>query len=149
MTAWHDFLRTIARNPISLFALLCVAAIGIFLGYMATNLTDTLASADWCGKALQAEKITAGNTFVGLTACVDLLKIQLQATADNSKIVFSAFAFSLLVLIVIVVAGARASGKLPGDIEFDVSRDPAARAADKVAGAAVDTANEIKGNGNG
>lgn len=144
MTPWRAFLHTLARNPISLFAVICVAAIGVFLGYMAMGLTDTLASADWCGKALQAERISPGNTFVGLTACVDLLKIQLQATADNSKIVFSAFAFSLLVLIVIVIAGAKAAGKLPGGIEFDVSSDRAAAAADKVAGAAVDKADEIK-----
>lgn len=148
MTSWRAFLQTLARNPISLFAVLCVAAIGGFLGYMAMGLTDTLASPDWCGKALQAQRITAGNTFVGLTACVDLLKIQLQATADNSKIVFSAFAFSLLVLIVIVVAGAKASGKLPGDIEFDVSRD-VTEAADKVADAAVNKASQIKGTTNG
>lgn len=125
MTAWRTFLHTLAKNPISGFAVVCVAAIGGFLAYMAMGLTDTLSSSAWCGKALQAERISPGSTFVGLTACVDLLKIQLQATADNSKIVFSAFAFSLLVLIVIVVAGAKAAGKLPGGVEFDVSRDEA------------------------
>lgn len=136
--------EVIKKNPISAFAVLCVAVIGGFLGYMAVWLTNTLSSSAWCGKALQAEKISPGNTFVGLTSCVDLLKIQLQATADNSKIVFGAFAFSLLVLIVIVVAGAKASGKLPGGVEVDISSDRA-RAADAVAGAAVNKADEIKG----
>lgn len=115
--------ETIKKNPISAFAVVCVAAIGIFLGYMAVWLTNTLSSSAWCANALQAERISPGNTFVGLTSCVELLKIQLQATADNSKIVFGAYAFSLLVLIVVVVAGARASGKIPGGLELDIGRD--------------------------
>lgn len=144
MSGWRALLHTLARNPISFFAVLCVAGIGGFLAYMAMGLTDTLSSSDWCGKALQAERISPGTTFVGLTACIDLLKIQLQATADNSKIVFGAFAFSLLVLIVIVVAGAKASGTLPGGTTFDVSRDPVSAAADHVVEGAQNAAEEVK-----
>lgn len=123
MTFWRTFALTLARNPISTFAVLCVAATAAFLGYMSDRLLTVLESADWCGKAIQAEKISPGSTYVGLTTCVELLKIQLSAVATGFHIGLSAYAFSLVVLIVVVVAGARASGKLPGGIQFDVSRD--------------------------
>lgn len=116
----------IKKNPISSFAVLCVAASAGFLCYMAIWLTTVLSSSEWCAKAIQAEKITPGNTFVGLTSCVELLKIQLQAISMNSQIVVGSFALCLLVLVVIVVAGAKAAGRLPGGIEFDVSRQEAA-----------------------
>lgn len=117
--------QNIKNHPIRFFALICVAATASFLCYMAVWLTNTLSSSDWCGKAIQAERISPGNTFVGLTSCVDLLKVQLQATAMNSHIVIGSFAFCLVVLVVIVIAGARAAGKLPGGVEFDISREPA------------------------
>jgi hypothetical protein len=145
MTFWRTLWQTIAKNPISTFAVLCVAATAAFLGYMTLRMTGVLESSGWCGKAIQAEKISPGNTFVGLTSCVDLLKIQLQALATGFHISVGAFALCLVVLIVIVVAGARASGKLPGGVEFDVSREPVARAAEEVAIAAVDKADEIAG----
>lgn len=132
----------IRDTPIRAFALVCVAATSAFLGYLALLLIDTLASPQWCSKALQAERITAKDSFVGLTACVDLLKIQLRSLAINSQIVIGTFALCLGVLIVIVIAGARLAGKLPGGGEVDVSP---AQAADQVAGAAVDAADQIKG----
>lgn len=142
MTFWRTVGHMIAKNPISTFAVICVAAIATFLGYMSDRLLTVLESSSWCGKAIQAEKISPGTTYVGLTTCVDLLKIQLGAIATGFHIGLGAYAFSLVVLVVVVVAGARASGKLPGGLEFDVSRD---EAADEVADAAVDKAEEIKG----
>lgn len=142
MTFWRSLLQTIARNPISFFAVFCVACTAAFLGFMSYRLLTVLESSQWCAKAIQAERISPGSTYVGLTTCVDLLKIQLQAVATGFHIGLGAYAFSLIVLIVVVVAGARASGKMPGGIEFNVSRDDAA---DEVAGAAVDKAEEIKG----
>lgn len=115
--------ENLREHPIRAFALLCVAATSAFLGYLALKLIETLSSPSWCSTALQAEKITARETFVGLTACVDLLKIQLGALALNSQIVISTFALCLGVLVVIVIAGARAKGELPGGAKFDVSRD--------------------------
>lgn len=139
---WRTVAVTLAKNPISTFAVLCVAATAAFLGYMTLRMSGVLESSGWCGKAIQAEKISPGATYVGLTTCVDLLKIQLQAIATGFHISVGAFAFSLVVLIVIVVAGARASGKLgTAGVEFDVSRDDAV---DEVADAAVDKAAEIK-----
>lgn len=142
MDFWRSFLKTVAKNPISTFAVLCVAATAAFLGYMTLRMSAVLESAGWCGKAIQAEKISPGNTYVGLTTCVELLKIQLEAIATGFHISVGAFAFSLIVLVVIVVAGARASGKIPGGLEFNVSREAAA--ADHVVEGAKDAAAEVK-----
>lgn len=138
-------MENLRSHPIRAFALLCVAATSAFLGYLALKLIGVLSSPTWCSTALQAERITAKDSFVGLTACVDLLKIQLTALALNSQIVIGTFALCLGVLVVIVIAGARLAGKGPGGVEFDVSSDPASQAADEVADAAVDKAEEIKG----
>jgi hypothetical protein len=141
---WRTLANTLARNPISTFAVFCVACTAAFLGFMTHRLLDVLESSDWCGKAIQAEKISPGSTYVGLTTCVDLLKIQLGAVATGFHIGLGAYAFSLVVLIVVVVAGAKASGKIPGGIEFNVSRD-AEEAADHVVAGAQDAAAEVKG----
>jgi hypothetical protein len=144
MGFWRTLARTIARNPISTFAVLCVACTAAFLGYLTFWLTTTLSSADWCGKSLQAERISSQN-FGGLTACVDLLKIQLGALAMNSHIAVGSFALCLIVLIVVVIAGAKANFKAGKDgIEGSVSRD-AAQAADHVVEGAEEAAAEVKG----
>lgn len=147
MTFWRTLLNTLAKNPISTFAVLCVASTAAFLGYMVLRMSAVLESSGWCGKAIQAEKISPGSTYVGLTTCVDLLKIQLQAIALGFHISVGSFAMTLVVLIVVVVAGARASGKLgAGGVEFNVGKNeekPAAEAAKEVAVAAVDKAKEI------
>lgn len=146
MTFWRSLLQTIARNPISAFAVLCVAAIAVFLGYMTHRMVDVLESPSWCGRAVQAERIS-GEGFKGLADCVELLSIQLKSLSTGLHISVGSYALALLVLIIVVVAGARASLKASeGGIELDVSRqDAAAKAADKVAGAAVEEAAEIKG----
>lgn len=131
-------------QPVRAFALLCVAVTSGFLAYLAILLIRTLSSPTWCGTALQAERITAKDSFVGLTACVDLLKIQLNALALNSQIVIGTFAMCLGVLVVIVIAGAKLAGKGPGGIEVAID---AQKAADQVAGAAVEEAAEIKEGG--
>jgi hypothetical protein len=130
-------------HPIRAFALLCVACTSAFLGYMAIKLTDTLASPTWCSTALQAEKISPGSTFVGLTSCVDLLRVQLKSLAVNSHIVFAVFALCLLVLIVIVIAGGRLnfSASKTG-VSANMGREEAAQ---ETADAAQSQADEIKG----
>lgn len=121
---WRTLWLTVAQNPISTFAVLCVMATGAFLGYVTLQLLGVLSSPDWCGKALQAERITPGNTFVGLTACVDLLKLQVQAQASALLISIGGYNLVLVVLIVVVVAGARASGKADHTgFAFNVGRD--------------------------
>lgn len=150
MGFWRSLLQTLAKNPISTFAVLCVASTAAFLGYMTLRLIAVLESTDWCGKAIQAEKISPGSTYVGLTTCVELLKIQLQSIATGFHISVSSFALTLIVLIVVVIAGARASWKLTKDgFEGSVERDdpgdinPKSEAAKEVAGAAVSKAKQI------
>ncbi len=144
MTFWRTLLNTIARNPISVFAILCVACTAAFLGYMTLRMATVLESPAWCSTAIQAERISPGSTYVGLTTCVTLLQIQLEAMATGFHISVGSFALTLIVLIVVVIAGARASFKLGKDgIEGNVSRD-AAQAAEQVAEAAVEEAEVVK-----
>jgi hypothetical protein len=96
------------HNPIRFFAVICVAVTSAFVMYMSYVLIQILASPEWCGKALQAEKISSQN-FGGLTACIDLLKIQLGSLATNSYIFGGVVALCLLTLNVIVIAGGRLS----------------------------------------
>lgn len=103
MTMWEG----IKAHPIRFFALLCVAVTSVFLMIMADRLINVLSSPDWCSKALQAERISPGKDFSGLTACVDLLKIQLQSLSVDSHMTLGTFAFALLVLVVIVIAGGK------------------------------------------
>lgn len=123
MTAWQQFRETLAKNPISLFAVLCVAGTAGWLGYMSSRLLGVVESTSWCAKAIQAERITPGQQFNGLVGCIDILKIQLVGVVNGFYIALGSFAFSLIVLVVVVVAGAKAAGKLPGGLEFNVSRD--------------------------
>jgi hypothetical protein len=109
------------QNPIRLFAVLCVAVTSAFVMVMSYRLIDILSSPGWCGKALQAEKISSQN-FGGLTACTGLLTIQLKALADNSFVFGGVIALCLLTLIVIVIAGGRLSFKGgPTGVETDIS----------------------------
>jgi hypothetical protein len=144
---WRQLLQTIARNPISLFAVLCVSCTAAYLGWLTYRLMLVLESPAWCAKAIQAEKVSPGSTYVGLTTCVELLKIQLSAVATGFHISTGGFVFVLIVLIVVVVAGARASGKLgSGGLEFDMSRqDAAAAGAEHVTDAAKVAEAEVKG----
>lgn len=131
-------------TPVRIAALICVAVTSLFLMYMNWKIVNILASPDWCSKALQAEKISTQN-FGGLTACVDLLTIQLKSLATNSQIQNGVIALSLLVLIVIVIAG--------GKLDFTFNKDgasasmsketPEGAAAKRTAGAAVDEAQAI------
>lgn len=138
--------RHLFENPIRAFALLCVAATSGFFGYLGLRLVGIISSPSWCATALQAERITPGNTFVGLTACVEILKMQVGSLANALLIVIGTFALCLGVLVVIVIAGARLAGKLFGN-ELDVSRQDPGKAADQVANAAADEANKINNGG--
>jgi hypothetical protein len=146
MNFWRTLLQTIARNPISLFAVFCVACTAAFLGWLTYRLVAVLESPAWCAKAIQAEKVSPGSTYVGLTTCVELLKIQLSAVATGFHISTGGFVFVLIVLVVVVVAGAKASGKVGSSgVEFDMSRqDPVAAAADHVVEGAEQAAAEVK-----
>jgi hypothetical protein len=144
MSFWRELLHTLARNPISTFAVGCVAATGLYLAYMTNQLLQVLTSPHWCANAIQAEKISPGSTYVGLTTCVSLLTIQLQAVATGFHISVGSFALTLIVLIVVVIAGAHATFKAGSQgIEGSVGRDAPA-AAQTVADSAQTTADVIK-----
>lgn len=124
MSSWRILAQTLAKNPISTFAVLCVMATGAFLGFVTLRLLAVLTSSEWCGKAIQAERITPGTSFQGLTGCIDILKMQVGATANALLISMSGYNLVLIVLIVVVIAGARATFKASKDgFEANVSRD--------------------------
>lgn len=107
-----------AHNPIRLTAVIIVAVIAGYVMWMGFRLNETLSGPGWCRTALGAEKSSpTDGTIKGLDACVGLLTIQLKSLATNSHILFGVVALCLLVLIVIVIAGAR--------LEADVSREGA------------------------
>ena len=137
----------IKRNPVSSFAVLCVAATGVFLAYMAFWQTQILSSPDWCNRAMKAEQLQEGSRLDAALACVGLQKIQIEAIAFDSHINHSAFALVLTVLIVVVIAGARLAFKLSEKgLEGNMSRqDKPAAAAQDTADAAQDKADEIAG----
>lgn len=140
--------RHIFENPIRLFALVCVAATSMFFAYLLDwRLIPVLSGFEWCGKAMQAERIIPGNQFQGLTGCIDIMKMQIDALSKIALIVTATFALCLGVLVVIVIAGARLAGKVFGG-EVDISRQDAGaptpkEAAEQVANAAVDEAAAI------
>jgi hypothetical protein len=146
MTFWRQLLGTISRNPISFFAVICVASAAWLLYVVTDRLLDVLESPQWCAKAIQAEKISPGATFKGLDSCLELLKMQLSSLGTGFHIALGAFAFSLIVLVVVVVAGARASVAIgPTGIKGDMSRhQEAAAAADHVVEGAEAAAQEVK-----
>ena len=130
-------------HPIRAFAVLCVALIAAFIGYMSYRINETLAGPGWCKTALGAEKISGKDaTIQGLEACVDLLKIQLGSLSTNSHILFGSLALCLVTLIVVVIAGARLAGKFK-DAELNIGRDAAAAGAQATAEAAQETADAI------
>ncbi len=133
--------QQIKQHPIRFFALISAVLLAVFLGYITRRLLDTLSSYEWCAKAIQAERITPGNTFTGLIGCIDILKLQVPVLGTALHISIAAYAGSMLVLVVIVIAGAKGSFTLPGGIGGNVS--PAGEAAIEVAGAAVDKAKDI------
>lgn len=135
------------HNPVRGFAVLCVAVTSAYVMWMGWRLSNILSSPEWCGKALQADRITPDSKFDGLTACVGLLQIQLRAIATDSHIFAAVVALCLLTLIVIVIAGGRlqfAAGKtgISGNMS-SAEDEAAAAAAAQTAGAAVHEADKI------
>ena len=111
-----SLLRDVRDHPIRAFAILCVAVIAAYIGWMAYRINEILSGPGWCRTALGAEKasVTDG-TIKGLDACVALLSIQLKRLASNSHILFGSLALCLVALIVIVVA--------KGRLEFDAGAE--------------------------
>jgi hypothetical protein len=132
-------------NPIRATAVACVAVTSAFIMVMAWRTNDVLAGPDWCRTALGAGKISGTNgTVTGLDACVSLLTIQLSSLSTNSHILFGVVALCLLVLIVIVIAGAKLElNATSSGVQANMSSD-APEAAQQVADTAQQTADTIK-----
>lgn len=131
-------------NWLTAFALIFAAGACSFIAYMTIRSTDILAAPDWCARAINAEKLSQARSTSAIEGCMDLLRAQVSAVATNSHIYALTIAVSLLVLIVVVVAKARLDlAVAKGELKTTIGGDPA-RAADEVAGAAVDKADEIK-----
>jgi hypothetical protein len=109
------------------FAVICVAVIAGYVMWMGFQLNETLSGPGWCRTALGAEQASGKDGVIkGLDACVGLLTIQLKSLATNSHILLGTVAMCLIVLIVIVVAGARLDFKASkAGVEGTVEREPA------------------------
>lgn len=136
----------VREHPIRAFAVLCVAGIAIFIGWMSYRLNETLAGPSWCSTAIGADRASDGSRIDVAASCVGLLTIQLKSVATNSHILFGSLALCLVTLIVVVIAGARLAGKFK-DATVDIG--PASAAANQVAEAAQNEANTIGGQNNG
>lgn len=131
------------QNSLRTFALVCVAVTSVFIMGVSTWLIYLLQS-DWCGSAIGAVAESKGRPESAVSGCFNLLNQQVAALAWSNHIALGVLALSLFVLIVIVIAGGRASFKLSKEgAEANVSRD-AGEAAQVVADAAQDKATEVQ-----
>lgn len=117
------------RNTIRTFALICVAITSLFIMAMSYWLTTILAAPDWCGRAINAEKLSAARATSAVELCKDLLLEQVNALANNSHIYSGSIALCLVALMLIVVAGGRISFSasktgVAGNISRDDPGDP-------------------------
>lgn len=132
-------------NTLRTFALVAVSVTSVFIMAISAWLIYLLQS-DWCGRAIEAgHETNAARPEYAIGACFGLLNQQVSALAWSNHIALGVLALSLFVLIVIVIAGGRASFKLSKDgLSGDVSREDAAAGAQTVADAAQDKANDVK-----
>lgn len=119
------------RNTIRTFALICVAVALVFIMAMSYWLTTILAAPEWCGRAINAEKLAAGRATSAVELCKDLLLEQVSAIATNSHIYAGSIGIVLIALMLIVVAGGRLSFSasktgIAGNLSRDDPGDPEA-----------------------
>lgn len=135
------------KNAIRTWALIAVAISTVFVIVMGVWLTSILSASNWCARAIGAAQ-EGNRPESAINGCFNLLRQQVGALAWNSHIYAATVGISLLVLVVIVLAGGRVSFKadktgFSGDIVRDDAPLPPVAAAREVAGAAVDKADEI------
>lgn len=109
------------RSTILIFGLVCVAITSAFVMAMNWRLVNVMTSPDWCARAISAEKLTGTRDA---SSCVGLMTIQLKSAAVVNYIYAGTIALCLLVLMAVVVAGARlkASGSADG-VSVDIGSD--------------------------
>lgn len=113
-----------SRNTIRTYALVAVTAALAFIMGMSWWLTTILSAPDWCGRAINAEKLSEARATSAVELCKDLLMEQVGSLATNSHIYAFSIGIVLIALMLIVVAGGRLSFKASKTgIEGDLSRD--------------------------
>ena len=122
------------RNSIRSWALVAVAVSSAFTIAIAFWLISILSGQDWCSRALGAAKYATGRPQPAIDACFRLMGQQVETLGRSLLIVIGVQALSLLVLIVIVLAGGRLGFRAGKDgVAAEIGADKAAR---KVADAA-------------
>lgn len=124
-----------------------LVAVGITTGAMiwfGWHLITLLSEPTWCNRAIGAADQANVRPEYAVGGCFNLLAKQVDALALNSHFALGTLALSLLVLVVIVLAGGKINFKASKDgISGDIASDVGA-AAQATAAAAQDKANEIE-----
>lgn len=134
------------HNTIRTWALLAVAVTSAAMVGFSWWLINLLSGPDWCIRAMGADSAATGATRSqeSVDGCLSLLSQQVSALAINSHMAIGTLALSLLVLVVIVLAGGRMSFKGNRDgVEGSISGDAPA-AAQLVADEAQAAADTVK-----
>lgn len=114
------------RNAIRSWALVAVAISSAFTIGIAVWLVSILSTQDWCSRALGAAKYATGRPQQAIDACFSLMGDQVSTLGKALLIVIGVQALSLLVLIVIVLAGGRLSFRASKDgVEANIGKDAA------------------------
>lgn len=132
------------RNSIRTWAMVAVAVSSAFTIGIAIWLVAILSAQDWCARALGASKYANGRPEAAIQACFSLMGEQVGTLGYALLIVIGVQGLSLLVLVVIVLAGGKLSFTANKDgISGDIGKD-AADAARATADAAEAVADEIE-----
>lgn len=127
------------------FAAFAVIGLGAAIVALSVYYTLILSSRDFCATVVGSKTATAAPSQGVVTACANLMAIQLKAVATNSYINSTTIAICLVGLVILVIAGGRFTFKAGREgIEGSMSHD-VAEAAGQVADAAADKADQIKG----
>lgn len=126
------------------WALVAVAASSTFTIAISVWLISILSTQDWCTRALGAAKYAEGRPESAIQACFNLMNSQVDTLGTALLISIGVQALALLVLVVIVLAGAQLALKA-GKSGVDLNMSKEGEAAHKVADAAVEKAEEIEG----
>lgn len=133
-------------NWLTFFALICVASTSVFMMFMATKLTDTLASPDWCARAIRAEQLSGMRSA---SSCITLLSLQLKSLSVDNHIYAVTMAVCLAVLVVVVLAKARLDLQAAKDhVGLEISGDHASLIAAAASGAAAGAVSAAAGAAN-
>ena len=131
------------RNTIRSWALIAVGISSAFTIGISFWLIAILSAQDWCARALGASKYANGRPETAIQACFDLMNEQVGTLGWALLIVIGVQGLSLLVLVVIVLAGGKLSftaGK--SGVSADIERISGAK---EVVEAAEERAAEIEG----